>query len=75
MTAYAWAGAIIATVGGMIALFFTIRKDQKSSALAKVVSDQAEENRKKLERLNESNLAIDKQTDNAIDRLGVRPPD
>lgn len=75
MTAYAWAGAIIAIVGGMIALFFTIRKDQKDSALAEVISDQTEENRDKIEKINDSNLSIDTQTDNAIDRLGVRPPD
>ena len=36
-SAYAWAGAIIVAVGGLIALFFTIRKDQKKSVVGAVL--------------------------------------
>lgn len=71
--------AYLYIIGAMVAIgfawFLVVRKDQKASALAKVTSDQAKENSDKLGHINESNLAINKQTDNAIDRLGVRPPD
>lgn len=63
MTAYAWAGAIIAVVGGVIALFYTIRKDQKKSVVGAVL-----ERANKIEgKIQDDNKAIDEKTKKRID--------
>ena len=63
MTAYAWSGAIIAIVVGVIAIFFTIRKDQKKSVVGAVL-----ERANKIEgSIQADNKKIDDETKKQID--------
>ena len=75
MSGYIYAGAfaIIAIIA--FSWHLLTRKDQKASALADMMSKEMQTNKDKQRDIDESNKSIDKQTDNAIDRLGNRPAD
>ena len=63
MSSYGWAVVAVAVVGGIVALFFTVRKDQKKSVVGAVL-----ERANKIElKIQQDNKKIDDETKKKID--------